>query len=610
MAMLDDALRALDPDASIVTDANGFVVKWNCGACAIFGFTETEAIGYPLEELTVAPDRSAQHRELLTRLERDGHARSETVRRCKDGALIHIDIVARNVDVNDQRYLLWAERDITEPKVQRDAIQLEARFGELLESTPDAMLAVDETGRIVLANSNAARLFDYPSGDLRGRSVEELLPDRFRAPHHGHRADYFSRPRVRAMGAEQQLFGRRRTGEEFPVEVSLSPLRTDSGLLVMSAVRDITSRLRAAEKFRGLLEAAPDAIVIVDPTGRIVLANSQADKLFGYLRSDMIGQPVEMLLPEGVRDLHSRHRSGFFGQPRVRSMGVGLELYARRSDGTEFPVEISLSPLVTEDGTLVSAAIRDMTERKLVERTLHDQNLQLINANQAKSKFLASMSHELRTPLNAILGFTGILLMQLPGPLNPEQEKQLLTVQQAGNHLLALINDLLDLSRIEAGKVEVDFARVNCNELVNAAVEEIRPLADGKGLQLILESPDDSIVAMTDRRMMLQIVLNLLGNAVKYTERGAVHVQLETVRQGPASSVEVRVVDTGVGIAAADQARLFKAFSRVGRPHQATDGAGLGLYLSVQMAELIGGGLRYHSMPGVGSTFTLTVPAA
>jgi PAS domain S-box-containing protein len=610
MAELDDALVASNPDASIVTDGDGRVVRWNLGASAIFGFAATEAIGHSLEELTVAADRSPEHHDLLARLARDGHARSETVRRCRDGALIHVDIVARSIDVAGGSYLLWAERDITEPKVQREASRLEARFGELLESTPDAMLAVDETGHILLANSNAARTFGYASGGLRGRPVEELLPGRFRAKHHEHRAGYFNRPRVRSMGAEQQLFGRRRDGDEFPVEVSLSPLRTGSGVLVMSAVRDVTDRQRAAEKFRGLLEAAPDAIVIVDPSGRIVLANSQADRLFGYLRSDLVGQPVEMLLPESSREVHARHRAGFFAQPRVRSMGAGLELYARRSDGTEFPVEISLSPLNTEDGTLVSAAIRDMTERRQVERQLQDQNLQLISANQAKSRFLASMSHELRTPLNAILGFTGTLLMQLPGPLNPEQEKQLRTVQQAGQHLLALINDLLDLTRIEAGKIEVDIALVNCHDLAQTAVDEVRPLAHGKGLQLVLEPIDRAITVMSDRRMMLQILLNLLGNAVKYTERGAVRVQVEIVQQGPAANVEVRVIDTGVGIAAEDQERLFKAFSQLGKPHHATEGAGLGLYLSIQMAELIGGRIHYHSLPGVGSTFTLSVPAA
>jgi len=463
----------------------------------------------------------------------------------------------------------------------------------------------------VLANNQAGRLFGYEPGELRGKAVEVLLPANLGSAHVRHRANFFAQPRSRAMGAGSELYGTRKDGTVFPVEISLSPIRTEEGMLVMSAVRDISDRRKAEQKFRGLLESAPDAIVIVDASGSIALVNSQAETLFGYERSELLGQKIEMLVPDRLRKLHPEHRANFFTSPRLRAMGAGLDLFGRRKDGSEFPVEISLSPMETEDGTLVTSAIRDITDRKQIERALSDKNNELRIAAEAKNRFLANMSHELRTPLKAIIGFTGTLLMRLPGPLTTDQEKQLSTIQGSARHLLSLINDLLDVAKIESGKVELHFEPVSCIDLARELTATLRPLAEKKHLEFRLVLPDRDVEIRSDQRSLMQILINLVNNAIKYTDTGTITLTLAAAGGAGQAGVEFRVADTGPGIPREEQSRLFQAFTQLDssstRRHE---GTGLGLHLSQKLAVLIGGRITLESEPGKGSTFILRIGGA
>jgi PAS domain S-box-containing protein len=370
----------------------------------------------------------------------------------------------------------------------------------------------------------------------------------------------------------------------------------------------------AERRYRALFDGAPDAMLEVEgESGRIADANGQVAALFGYPREELIGQAIEVLVPERFRDAHPAQRRRFCAHPAVRPMAAGLELWGRRRDGTEFPAEISLSPVPRDGRLYVIAAVRDVTERRRVEEVKR-RNAELLEvarrtqeASRLKSGFLANMSHELRTPLNSIIGFAELMYDGKVGPVSAQHREYLGDVLNSARHLLDLINDVLDLAKVEAGKMDFRPVPVDLGKVVREVGDVLRGLAAKKRLRVAAEVDPALTGVVTDPARLKQVLYNFLSNAVKFTpDEGRIAVRL---RPEGLAEWKLEVEDTGPGIRLEDQKRLFVEFQQLdaGAAKQ-HPGTGLGLALTRRIVEAQGGRVGVRSAPGEGSAFFAVLP--
>lgn len=488
-------------------------------------------------------------------------------------------------------------------------------ISQLIEQMPDAIIAMSLTGEIFFWNQAAETIFGYTSAEVLGNSIYDLIipvekiEETKKAVEETCQKGTFIYESIR----------RRKDGSILYIDASKKLIKGTEGKddYIITNKKDITQlkALRDAKaveaRFRGLLESTPDAIVMVNTSGHIVLVNSNAEQLFDYNRAELIGTPIEILLPDRFRHKHLNYRTEYFNEPKTRPMGAGRDLAARRKNGTEFPAEISLSPLETEDGILVMAAIRDITERKLLEeirrKAEEEQYRRIEEANRLKSEFLANMSHELRTPLNGIIGFSEFLIDEKPGPLNNKQREYLNDILTSGMHLLQLINDVLDLAKIESGKMSLFLEIFSPKQAIEEVISVLRPIAEKKNITMEIDISSRINVIKLDLQKFKQVLYNLISNAIKFTDnKQAIVISLFLSDN---NYIKLKVIDNGIGIKKEDFGRLFVEFQQLDSgASRHYEGTGLGLALTKKLVELQSGTISVESEIGKGSTFTVLFP--
>jgi PAS domain S-box-containing protein len=597
-------------DGLVTVDPEGFITDLNEQMCRMTGYLRQELMGSVFKRYFTQPDNA----ELGVRrtLAEGGVTNYELVLESKGGRKAAVSFNASVFRAPDGHIegIFASMRDISEKaRLETQLTEQQVYNRSLFEASADALFAIAPDGVITDVNEEATRLSGY--------TRKHLISSRFN--------DYFTDPAQAAAGAAKTFAEGRVIGYELVlvtrqgrrITVSFNagvftdaagqPLGILAGARQISVQKQLEQQLRDSQVYtRSLIESNIDALITTDSVGVITDVNQQMEAMTGLGRTELIGSDFKNYFTEPERAEEGMRQT--LRQGKV----TDFELSVRSRSGKETVVVYNAATLFDPDHKLqgIFAAVREITERKRFEQQLQQTNLELQRADQAKDRFLASMSHELRTPLNAIIGFTGTLLMKLPGPLNPEQEVQLQTVQSSGRHLLAIINDLLDLAKIESGKWEGDFQALNCADVAKEVVDGLSPLARNKGLTFTVTAPKHAVTASVDRRALSQILINLSSNAIKFTDTGEVRLEIHEESADGRAMVRFDVIDTGMGIKKEDQTKLFKAFEQLKRFGIAAprEGTGLGLYICQRLAGLLDGSIEFTSELGKGSTFSFIVP--
>ncbi|MEO6095412.1 MAG: PAS domain S-box protein [Fibrobacteria bacterium] len=611
-----DSMMESMPGILYLYDTDGRFLRWNRNFETVSGYPHDEiARMHPLDFFS--PEEKPRMKERIAEVFRIGESSIEASFLAKDGSSTRYFFTGRLVDFGGSPCLVGVGIDVSErARAQVELAESERKYRDLVQNANSIILRWNSEGVITLLNEFGLKFFGYGAEEIIGRHViGTIVP----LTESGGRD---LRPLMEQICADPKAFEQnvneniRRNGDRVWIAWTNRIALDSNGQVeeILSIGSDITvqklaeqARAESEARYRKLFEYAPDGILIADGRSRYLDANESICRMLGYTREELIGKEATDIIDPGEAPQI---------EPAIDSIKNQAEHLRewrfRRKDGTTFQADVMATMM--PDGNLMGM-VRDVTERKQAQEE-RQRRERAEAADHIKSAFLATMSHELRTPLNSIIGFTGIMLQGLAGPLNPEQDKQLGMVRSSARHLLALVNDVLDISKIEAGQLEVDRVAFDLRGSLDKAAALIGPQAEAKGLRLRLRAASGLGEAVGDARRFEQILLNLLTNAVKFTDHGEITLAAEWVGDylpsGAVQSVRalrIEVADTGTGIRSEDLPTLFQPFRQVdsglSRQHE---GSGLGLAICRRLAGLMGGSIGVSSEWGKGSTFTVTLP--
>lgn len=466
-------------------------------------------------------------------------------------------------------------------------------FRRLVECSPSAVVLGDSHGVIRLVNARTEELFGYPRVELIGQLVEMLLPLHARTTHPEQRRQFYAQPSERSMGGGRDLFGRRRDGTEFPIEIGLTPIDSNAGILVLASIIDISERKRAQDQFRRIVESSPNAMLVIDRARVITLVNRKTEEVFGYERVELIGREIEFLLPERYQAAHPRLVGGYQADPRTRPMGAGRPLYGKRKDGTEVAVEIGLNPIEGAGGAATLACIIDISERMRIEDDLRRSNADL-------EQFAYVASHDLQEPLRMVANYTELLAQRYKGQLDEKADKYIHYAADGACRMQRLVADLLAYSRV--GTQGKPKTMVSISVALHMVLHSLQGLLQECGATV---SAEELPTLPVDEGQLRQLFQNLISNAVKFRSEAPLQVTV-MAQQIDERYWQFAVNDNGIGLDTQYADRIFQMFQRLHEMGR-YEGSGIGLAISKRIVERHGGRIWVESTPGAGSTFFFTL---